>query len=67
MEKQRREREFSHAPQVTRMPDFEKLHRKEMRRKLMHETSREVTWFSRFCSLHVLTIDAKFASSLVKY
>jgi len=41
MEKQRREREFSHAPQVTRMPDFEKLHRKEMRRKLMHETSRE--------------------------
>ena len=40
--------EFSHAPQVTKMPDFEKLHRKEMRRKLMHEITREVTWFSRF-------------------
>jgi len=41
MEKERREMEFSHAPQVTKMPDFEKLHRKEMRRKLMHEITRE--------------------------
>merc|ERR1712096_69839 len=41
IEKARREQEFSHKPVTSKMPDFDKLHRNEMRRKMIHEETRE--------------------------